>query len=139
MYDSSLPMPPPVIPTTDQKQSKLGIASFVLGIIGMLLLCAGFLIAIGYGVSIGLQNPYITDPSSVIDSSDPIVLLASGFMYCSPVFNLVGLGLGIAAAFQKNTKKTLGIIGLVLNALIVLSFCCFFVFGLLVGAGALSL
>jgi hypothetical protein len=41
----------------------------------------------------------------------------------SALFALVGLSLGIAAVAQKNAKKVFGILGLVVNALIVLGIC----------------
>lgn len=130
MYDSSLPPVPS--PIENQKQSKIGIASFVIGVLALIILCIGFLIAIGYGVSIGLENPYPTDPYSLVDSSETMILIASGFIYCSPVLSLVGLGLGIAAVLQKKDKKTWGIAGLVINALILLSVCGLFLIGLLI-------
>jgi hypothetical protein len=131
MYDSSLPPVPLVPPPLEtQKQSKLGIAAFILGIVAVVVFCIGFLIAVGYGVSIGLNNPY-GDPYSMIDQGSTLILVASGFIYCSPVLSLVGVGLGIAAVAQKKGKKTLGIIGLVLNGLILLSFCALLVLGLM--------
>ncbi len=39
-------------------------------------------------------------------------------MCCSPGYSLLGIGLGIASVVQKTEKKTLGIIGLVINGLI---------------------
>jgi hypothetical protein len=132
MFDSNLPAPP--LLTGTQKQSRIGIAAFVLGIIASLLLCIGFLIAFGYGFTNAMNSPSL-DPSTIIDTGSTTILLASGFIYCSPVFSLVGLGLGIAAAVQKRDKKTLGIIGLVLNALILLSFCAIFGLGLIGMAG----
>jgi len=47
-------------------------------------------------------------------------------MGCAGILNLGGLGAGIASIFNSNqTGKVFGILGLVLNAGIVLSMCCF--------------
>lgn len=140
MYDNTLlaSPPPPLPPETPiaQKESRLGIAAFVLGVAALLFFCAGFLISFGYGFSLAAQNPY-ADPSSLLDQSSPLVILASGLICCSPVLSLLGVGLGVAAVVQKTDKKTLGIIGLVINGLIVLSVYCLFVLGLIGQAGIL--
>jgi hypothetical protein len=134
MYDSSLP---PVLPlVTTQKQSKIGIASFVLGILSLLFLCIGLIISISYGVTLGLNNPYATDPYALVDQASPAILAASIFIYCAPVISLVGVGLGIAAAVQKKDKKTLGIVGLVINALLLLGVCLMIILGLVMATGA---
>ncbi len=135
MYEPNLTPPPLVI--EGQKQSKIGIAAFVLGIVAVLMFCVGFMISFGYGASIALENPY-ADPYSMIDQSSPLILLASVFFCCSPGLGLVGVGLGIASVAQKTDKKTLGIIGLVLNGLILLSFCGLFALGLIGQAGMLG-
>ncbi len=117
MYDPTL-TPPPLIPSVTQKHSRIGIASFVIGIVAVLILCLAFLLAFGYGFSMASQNP-----SFQVDQSSPTVL-ALGVLICiSPILSLVGLGLGIGAAMQKNDRKLFGIIGLVLNLLIILVFC----------------
>ena len=117
MYDPTL-TPPLLIPSVTQKHSRIGIASFVIGIVAVLILCLAFLLAFGYGFSMASQNP-----SFQVDQSSPTVL-ALGVLICiSPILSLVGLGLGIGAAMQKNDRKLFGIIGLVLNLLIILVFC----------------
>ena len=135
MYDSSLP---PVLPVEGvKKQSRMGIASFVLGILSLLFLCIGFIISISYGVTLGLDNPAATDPFALVDQASPAIIIASVFIYCTPVISLVGVGLGIAAVVQKKDKKTLGIIGLVINALMLLSGCGLLLQGLIMTAGLL--
>ena len=52
-------------------------------------------------------------------------------MACAGILNLGGLGTGIASIFNSNqTGKVFGILGLVLNAGIVLSMCCFLAYSL---------
>jgi hypothetical protein len=136
---NEMPFTPPPSPlvTVSGKLSKIGIASFVLGLVAVLLFCAAFLLSFGYGISLAANNPYF-DPAT-LDLGSPIVLIASGLFYCSPVFNLIGTGLGIAAVFQKTDKKTFGIIGLVINGVILLSLCALFGIGLIVQSGSLGL
>jgi hypothetical protein len=137
MYDSSLP---PVYPTASPaKQSKIGIASLVLGILSLIFLCIGMIISISYGVSLGVDNPYTTDPYALVDQASPAILAASLFIYCTPVISLIGVGLGIAAVVQKKDKKTLGIIGLVINSLLLLGVCLLLGLGLMMTAGSMGI
>jgi len=124
MYDSTF-TPPPLIPPVTQKHSRIGIASFVIGIVAVLILCLAFLLAFGYVFSMASQNP-----SFQVDQSSPTVLVLGVLMFLSPILSLVGVGLGIGAAVQKNDRKLFGIIGLVLNLLIILAFCVLVVVGL---------
>jgi hypothetical protein len=131
MYDNTLlasppPPPEPFLPSQDQKQSKLGIASLVIGLVAVLFACIAFVISFSYGFSLSSNTP------SLIDQSSPVVLIAGGLFCCSPILSLVGVGLGIAAVVQKKDKKIFGIIGLVINGLIILSICGLFVLGLIV-------
>ncbi len=124
MYDSTL-TPSPLIPPNAQKHSKIGIASFVIGIAAVLILCLAILLAFGYGFTMAIQDPYFQ-----VDQSSPIILALGLLMCISPILSLVGLGLGIGAAVQKNEKKIFGIIGLVLNLLVILVYCVLAVVGL---------
>lgn len=139
MYDNTLlavPPPPPVEQSPIHKQSKLGIASFVISLVSLLLVCIGFIIAFSYGISLAANNP-LTNPG-MIDQSSPAILIASVLMCCSPGLSMLGMGLGIAAIVQKTEKKTLGIIGLVINGLILISVCLLFGIGLLAQSGTLT-
>ncbi len=135
MYDANLPVPPVVEPA-QQKQSKLGVIGFILSILAVVMFCIGFLIAFGYGATIAVQNPY-ADPAGLIDTSSPLLLLTSGLFCCSPGLSLVGVGLGIASVVQKTEKKVFGILGLVINGMILVSICLLFVIGLL-GQGGIG-
>jgi len=124
MYDSTF-TPPPLITPGTQKHSKIGIASFVIGIVAMLIFCLVILLAFGYGFTMAMQNPYFQ-----VDQSSPTILTLGLLMCVSPILSLVGVGLGIGAMAQKNEKKLFGIIGLVLNLLVILVFCGLFVYGI---------
>jgi hypothetical protein len=136
MYDSTA-TPAPLIPAETKKQSKIGIASFVIGILAMLIFCIALVLTIIYAIPIASQ---ITSTTSYqIDQSSPTVISLGILMLISPLLSLVGAALGIGALVQKNQKKTLGVIGLVLNLLIILVFCVMFILGVAVQSGSLSL
>lgn len=124
MYDSAL-TPPPLIPPDTRKHSRIGIASSVIGIVAALIFCLAFILAFGYGFSMVAQNP-----SFQVDQSSPTVLSLGLVMCISPLLSLIGVGLGIGGVVQKNDKKIFGIIGLVLNLLIILVFCVLAVIGM---------
>lgn len=96
---------PKIPPTGVRKQSKLGIASFLLGHLAPLTIFLGLLA----GMSSLLIDP-AEDPSSI--------LVANIAFFLGLALNLLGLGLGVAAAVQKEDKRTLGIVGLLINALV---------------------
>lgn len=127
MYDTEFTPPPLPPPPDERKQSGIGIASFAIGLLALLIFCLGFVVAFGYGISVGMNNP--TNPQ--VDQGSPLIVISSLLMTCgAPLFNLVGIGLGIGALVQNTHKKTLGIVGLVLNGLVLLSVCALFAFGL---------
>lgn len=114
MYDSNLsysPPPPaePSIETVPQKHSTLGIISFVLAILAMLIIC--FDLVLVFSLSGGLM---VDQAYNWIDTA----------LSClGGITALVALGLGIAAVMQKNTKKTFSILGIVFSALFLVGYC----------------
>lgn len=133
MVDSSF-IPATNIPSNAQKHSRIGIASFVVGIVSMLIFCLAILLAFGYGFSMTAQNP-----SFQVSRSSPIILALSLMMLISPVLSLVGAVLGSVAVFQQNLKKLFAILGLVFNMLVILAFCVLLVIGLAGQSGSLGL
>jgi len=117
MYNSSS-APDVFVSPDSRKHSRIGIASFVIGLLAVLMICLAILLAFGYGFSMAIQNPNFQ-----VDQKSPIIM-ALGLLICiSPVLSLVGIGVGIGAVVQNNDKKLFGILGLVLNLLIVTVFC----------------
>ncbi len=113
MYDSSSSYPPPPLEAAaepaPQKHSTLGIISFVLAILAMLVICIDMVII--FSLSGGLQ---VNPAYNTIDVA---------FSCFSGILALAALGLGIGAVTQKNTKKIFGILGLVLSALFLVGYC----------------
>lgn len=92
-----------------KKHSGIGIASFVLGILTVVLFFVLVVIATGSALSQGGQ----LDPNSMQAIILGLVIVLVGLM------SLVGAGLGLASALQQHRRKILGIIGLCLNGLVI--------------------
>jgi hypothetical protein len=133
MIDSPF-IPAPITPSDTKKHSRIGIASFVIGIVSMLIFCLAILLAFGYGITIASLNPSIQSLQS-----SPTILVLGLVLFLSPILGLVGVVLGFVAVFQKNNKKLFAVLGLVFNFLIILVFCVLLVFGLAGQSGAFGL
>ena len=104
----ALPSHPPVVAG---KHSRLGIASFALALVAIILMCVSYF-AINALVDQNAQQ------SGLSSSTLHLLLRASSFAgYFGLIFNLIGVGLGIGSMFQKNSRKLFGILGLVINIL----------------------
>jgi hypothetical protein len=126
--------PAPTIPLENPRHSKIGVASFVVGIVSMLIFCLAIVLAFGYGISIAASNPTIQNLQS-----SPTILALGLILFLSPVLSLVGVVLGFVALFQKNSKRLFAVLGLVFNFLIILAFCVLLVVGLAGQSGTLGL
>ncbi|MGA2504591.1 MAG: hypothetical protein ABSG01_10925 [Anaerolineales bacterium] len=126
--------PAAATPSDSQKHSRIGIASFVIGLVSMFIFCLAIVLAFGYGLSITATNP-----SFQVEQSNPTVLGLGLLLFSSPILSLVGAVLGFVAVFQKDKKKLFSVLGIVLNLLIMLTFCALLVIGLVGQSGALGL
>lgn len=93
--------------TQDTRSSRLGIASFSLGIS-----------AIFFGL-LAFFAPSMFEEYSVLWDDVPCIGLISAILMA-----IVGLGLGIAAVVQRGRSKTFGILGIVFTVLVLLSLGC---------------
>lgn len=96
-------------PSVVMKQSRLGIVSFVIGVLALLSLILFFFPNLLRAIN--LPTPIY----SFIDSLHGI-----SFNCCIPLISAIGLYFGIACVVQRIYKKTFGIIGLVLNGIALL-------------------
>ena len=104
----SMPLIPEEIPQ-QQKQSPLGTASLILGILTLLGVC----------LTIGLSLYSNTLPTQTAENITIFIgLLAIGTF----AIGLVGIALALADFFQKTRSKTLAIIGLILSSVSFLIF-----------------
>ncbi|GGG26163.1 hypothetical protein [Paenibacillus abyssi] len=118
-----------------KKQSGLGIASFIIGIISILGIIA-FALTAAAGVS------DLVNTNGTIDIEDPeaiemsTALIVSGIMmFVTLALSFVGLILGIIGLVMKNRRKVFAIIGVVLNGLLVFGFGALIIIGIAMGTG----
>lgn len=102
------------------KHSGPGIASFVVGLVGLL----------GHLVTFVLMSLVLNNSIELLGSSisreelaiHPAVVLGSlAFLVCL-ILNLIGLILGIIGLALKNRKKVFAVIGTILSGLLILFF-----------------
>ncbi len=108
------------IEQAEAKHSRLGIASFIISIIGwiesfMLLAVAGYYEA--------------TTPGGMDEASFTAVIIGM-FLFLTIFILLVGTGLGIAGLFQKDQKRIFPILGTVLNSSLIVTLIGVFLVGL---------
>ncbi len=104
----------------DAKHSRLGIASFIISIIGwieafMLLAVAGYYEA--------------TTPGGMDEASFTSIILGM-FLFLTISILLVGTGLGIAGLRQKDQKRIFPILGTILNSSLIVTLIGAVLFGL---------
>jgi hypothetical protein len=124
MYDSSY-VPPPSI---DEKPKApiLGILSCAAAVLSVLFFCGIFVLTLVVGSGSGFDVEAIN--SETLTNLGFGIL---GLMCASGVSTLVGLALGALALVIHELNKVWGIIGLILNGLIVFGFCVFVGLGVL--------
>lgn len=108
------------------KQSGLGIASFILALVTLLLVVGSIISATVFvshvsGDAQGFLNELENiEAENSIPSDLASIMIAGLCIIASIGVAIIGLILGIVGAVQKNRRKVFAIIGIVLNGLIVL-------------------
>ncbi|WP_145025319.1 hypothetical protein [Paenibacillus sp. Y412MC10] len=119
------------VPPAAQKHSGPGIASFVMGLVSLL----GYIISAAAAGAI--MAPYLEE--GMLDGPNSNAVLGLGvvglLMIALVVINVVGTILGIVGTAIRNRKKIFAIIGLIVNAVIVLSIGLFFIYFMASAAG----
>ena len=106
------------------RHSGLGVASFIL------CLAIG-LLELGTFVTAGIMGS--NNPGGVDEESAAAALI--GLTVLAGIFGaVVGVGLGIGGLMQRNRKKIFGILGLIMNGMIVLGVGFLIVVGMLLQA-----
>ncbi|HTX90918.1 MAG TPA: hypothetical protein VMC09_06840 [Anaerolineales bacterium] len=122
MYEPTFTPPPPPPPpfAEPKKRPVMGIVSLISAILSLILLCIMPLsvVAVGSGSNF---NPTMMTREALAGLGLGIIALLCG----SGLFSVGGVGFGIAAIFQKDTSKVMGIIGLVIGILVLLVTCGF--------------
>jgi hypothetical protein len=94
----------------DWPHSGVGIASFIGGIVSLLM----FIAAIGVATAAVAGSPRGREPSPTVVMTSGLLIVGAGLIA------LIGAGLGIGACCQTERKKVFGVIGLVINSVVVL-------------------
>ncbi|MEZ0394840.1 MAG: hypothetical protein ABWK53_00190 [Anaerolineales bacterium] len=132
---NDMPIPPvsdTALPVPGAKPSKLGLAAFIVSLVGLLIFCLAVAVSFIYGASLGVSNPAAArNPVQAIDLSSPFMVISAVLSWCGPIVNFIGLVMGVVALFQKDTKKTFAILAVVISALVVIVFCGLTIFGTL--------
>ncbi|MBO7745276.1 hypothetical protein I8J29_13780 [Paenibacillus sp. MWE-103] len=123
-------------------QSKLGIASFVIGLLSLILFAVAIVMTTTFIMDqFGNESNYnqlradLETRFSDVNAVMP-VLVAGLLMLVSFAGSLVGLILGIVGACSKNKTKTFPIIGIIVSALLPVGFVGLIVLGLALGGTA---
>jgi hypothetical protein len=107
----------------DWPHSGVGIASFIAGILALVMIASGFVLA---AISATQPHRYGGPPPAAVFGGMLILFAA--------LVALIGTGLGIGGVCQGQRRKVFGIIGLCLNGLILLGGIGLVVIGLAVSA-----
>ncbi len=117
---------------TPVKHSGLGIASFVLAILGIILLIISFILTANAAANISAS---MTEEEFV--ASAPGIIIASFLVLLTIGFNLIGFILGIIGLFQKQRKKLFSILGVVLNSIGFVVFVIMLIIGAVINGAAI--
>ena len=98
------------VATEPPRQSGLGIASFVISLIGIAITLVLFGVA-GY---MEASTPGGMDEAAPETILVGLLLIAAGFLL------LVGLGLGIGGLFQRNRRRLFAVLGLAFSGVMLL-------------------
>lgn len=108
------------------KQSGYGIASTILGV-GTMVGVFGGLMIVGMMQQNGMNA---REPTPLL------MLLSAAICFGGPLLQLVALVLGIVGIFQHDRSKIFGIIGTVLNGLVMVGFAAFIIVAILIASSA---
>ncbi len=119
-----------------QGHSKLGISSVIIAVLATFVIVILFIIAGSVASTLFEgQDPAAIDPQSLQNSPEATSLAIAGFgILGSFLLYLLGLILGVAGIFQGRKKRLFGILGTVLNGLVLLAVGLLFVVGIFLSA-----
>ena len=121
-----------------QGHTKMGIASVVISILATVVIVILIIIAISVATPLFEgQDPAAIDPQSIQNSPEAgsLALVVVGILG-SFLLYFLGFGLGLAGMFQRRRKRLFGILGAILNGLVLLAAVLLFVVGLVAGGAA---
>lgn len=121
-----------------QGHSKLGISSVIIAVLATFVIVILFIVAGSLASTLfESQDPAAIDPQSLQSSPEATTLAIVGIgILGSFLLYLLGLILGVAGIFQGRKKRLFGILGAVLNGLVLLAVVLLFVVGTIIGGAA---
>lgn len=121
-----------------QGHSKLGISSVIIAVLATFVIVTLFIVAGSVASTLfESQDPAAIDPQSLQSSPEATTLAIVGIgILGSFLLYLLGLILGVAGIFQGRKKRLFGILGAVLNGLVLLAVVLLFVIGTIIGGAA---
>lgn len=124
-----------------KKQSGLGIASFIIALVSVVLIIVSIAIAASFAADFANNELLLNDPAAIesMDEEALVPIMLAGLSILASIgVAVVGLILGIISAFSKTRRKVFGVIGIILNGLIVIGAVGLVVVGLAIGASAVA-
>ncbi|WP_337098962.1 hypothetical protein [Paenibacillus sp. YIM B09110] len=125
------------------KQSKLGIASFIIALVAVLLIILTFVLAttnsaefMEFAEEVNSSNGVVTPEDVEALGGDilGVIVMIMICMFGSMGVALVGVILAFIGIFAKNRRKAFAIIGLVLNGLLIVGAIGLVIVGFAIGA-----
>lgn len=117
------------------KHSGLGISSFVLAIISILVFIIGIIMVVAASADFVNMSPSEIESEMMAGAGgDFAAIVGAGLLLMLAIgISIIGLILGIIGLVIKNRKKIFGILGVVLNGLMVLGIVFLMIIGLALG------
>ncbi|WP_138755464.1 hypothetical protein [Paenibacillus sinopodophylli] len=120
----------PIIDSGPKKQSGLGIASFIIGLAAVVLLIIAFATGSSFTSQLADSNLIITDPEDTAavqaafeelgETVFASLVVAIVCIFGAGFISFVGLILAIIAACSSKRRRLFGVIGIVLNVVVII-------------------
>jgi phosphoglycerol transferase MdoB-like AlkP superfamily enzyme len=124
-----------------KKQSGLGIASFIIALLSVVLIIVSIALAATFAGDIANNELLLNDPTAIesMDKEKLVPIMIAGLSILGSIgIAVIGLILGIISVFSKTRRKVFGVIGIILNGLIVIGTVGLVVVGMIIGAAAVA-
>ncbi|RAR44770.1 hypothetical protein DP091_06285 [Paenibacillus sp. MDMC362] len=113
------------IPPEDRKNSRFGIASFILSIVTLL----GYILLGALGTT--MIEPYMTENGPLLEPTqetlEAMTTLAAVFIIVM-LINITGLALGVVGCFSKTRKRAVAVIATIVNGVVIITIGALFLF-----------
>lgn len=113
------------IPPEDRKNSRFGIASFILSIVTLL----GYILLGALGTT--MIEPYMTENGPLLEPTqetlEAMTTLAAVFIIVM-IINITGLVLGVVGCFSKTRKRAVAVIATIVNGVVIITIGALFLF-----------